>query len=91
MQVLEGEKSIVLDLYATLSSDARHHGAIVLIEEETEKREFADWSMAFCNLSDPELQKLPGFSHFMNTTLSNESVMDDSSKVLELLDLFRKH
>jgi len=91
MQVLEGDKSVVLDLYAAIQADRRHHGAIVLIEEEIEKPVFDDWSMGFRNLSDPQIQELPGYTRFMNNTLSYENFKDDPSGALELLYFFRNH
>ena len=91
MQVLEGDKPVVLDLYATISADPRHHDGIIILEEEIEKPVFADWSMGFRDLSDPKILALPSFSRFMNNTLSYESVKDDPTGALELLNFFRLH
>jgi len=90
MQVLEGDKRVVFELYATIKADPRHHGLIEIIEKEIDKPTFVDWSMGFRNLSDPQVLKLPGYSRFMNNTLSHGSFKDDSSAALELLNLFQK-
>ena len=89
MQALEGEKAVVHDIFKTISSDPRHYGVIAILEKEVEKRMFTDWSMGFRNLSDPQIQALPGFSRFMYNTLSYENNKDDPSDILELLNLFR--
>jgi len=90
MQALEGDKSVVCDLFETILVDPRHHGLITLVEDEIENPIFSDWSMGFCNLSNPEIQKLPGYTSFMYNSLSYENNKDDPSGVLELLKLFRK-
>jgi hypothetical protein len=91
IQALEGDKSVVLNLYATIKADPRHGWKIILLEEEIEKPVFGNWSMGFRNLSDPHVQELPGYTGFMNNTLNFERFKDDPSGALELLELFRKH
>ncbi len=89
IQLLEGERTAVEALFKTISTDPRHAGTIVLIEGETDKRLFTDWSMGFRDLSDPEVQKTPGFSQFMNKPLSAQGFADDPNGCLELLALFK--
>jgi hypothetical protein len=52
LQVLEGERSVVNRLYATIISDLRHKDVEMLHLEEITQRRFPDWSMALVNLSD---------------------------------------
>ena len=47
MQVLEGEKAVVLELFQTIKLDKRHSGIFVLVEQEIAARQFASWSMGF--------------------------------------------
>ena len=57
MQVLEGPTEAVDSVYARVERDARHRGAIVLLDRPTDDRMFADWSMGFLNpdhLSDDD-------------------------------------
>ena len=89
IQLLEGDQQAVKGLLNTISADPRHTGTIVMIEEEVDGRLFGDWSMGFRDYSDPEVQKTPGFSKFMNKPLSAETFDDDPSGCLELLALFR--
>ena len=90
MQVLEGDKSVVRDLFETIKTDPRHHGVIAILEQEIKAPVFADWSMGFRNLSDPQILELPGYTRFMNYTLSYESFKEGSSDALEMLEFFRE-
>jgi hypothetical protein len=65
MQVLEGEQQSVLGLYAKIQRDPRHSGAMILLKSYIDERAFAEWSMAFRDLNDPQTQSLPGFSTFL--------------------------
>jgi hypothetical protein len=89
IQLLEGDKAAVENLYATINADPRHSQATILLEEPTDQRLFNDWSMGFRNLSDPDVQATPGFSQYMNTRLVADSFADDPSGCLELMALFR--
>ena len=89
MQVLEGEETAVRALFEKIERDPRHRGTIVLLEENIPKRVFEDWSMGFRDLSDPELQNLPGFSQYMNRPLKADAYRFDPSGCLQLLGIFR--
>lgn len=47
MQILEGEKDIVKNLFQTISEDSRHRSVEIFYEGAIENRAFTDWSMAF--------------------------------------------
>ena len=54
LQVLEGKKSAVLELYETIAKDPRVSNILVMIKRQATKREFPNWSMGFKNASDSE-------------------------------------
>jgi|JTFO01.1.fsa_nt_gb hypothetical protein len=89
IQLIEGDKEAVKSLFTTISADPRHNQTFVLLEEETDRRLFNDWSMGFRDLSDPEVQSTPGFSQYMNTPLVAESFVDDPSGCLGLMEVFK--
>jgi hypothetical protein len=89
IQLLEGERPAVREVFDAIQADPRHSGVIVLLEGEAEGRLFADWSMGFRDLADPEVRAMPGFSPYMNTPLVAESFGPDPSGCLELLSLFK--
>jgi hypothetical protein len=47
MQIMEGEESVVKDLYERVARDPRHHNVRKLADKTIETRSFAQWSMAF--------------------------------------------
>ena len=52
LQVLEGERSAVNQLYARIMVDRRHKDVELLLLEEITQRRFGNWSMAHVSLSD---------------------------------------
>lgn len=92
LQVLEGEESAVREVFARIDRDPRHSGTVVLMQGPVDQRLFGQWAMGFRETSDAELQRLPGFSDFMNHSLSAAALarQDDPSGCLELLLMFRQ-
>jgi hypothetical protein len=67
LQVLEGERSQVNQLYARIVQDQRHKNVELLLLEEITQRRFGDWSMAHVHLSnlDPMIKmKHPEFDPY---------------------------
>ena len=58
IQILEGEKNIVQELYDNISNDKRHINTILVAEGEKVERSFDNWSMAFYELSDDDVKNL---------------------------------
>jgi hypothetical protein len=63
-QLLEGEPAAVDALYAKLHLDKRHKQLTLIIREPIPKRDFADWSMGFSNVSPKELMQIAGLNDF---------------------------
>ena len=58
MQILEGPESIVDRVFAKITRDARHRGMLTLLRRQVKERAFADWSMAYREMSDGESGEL---------------------------------
>lgn len=56
LQILEGDKERIQDLYSLIYEDDRHSDIIMLAEGEKAERTFNDWSMAYQELSDDDVQ-----------------------------------
>ena len=83
LQVLEGPRDCVLDLYAKIETDPRHSGARVLIESDVAERSFPDWNMGFRNASRNEIY-MAGF--FALTRRALEGGMDQAdAKILRTI------
>ena len=90
MQVLEGEESVVRKLYAKIASDPRHRGSFILLQGPIEQREFPDWSMGFRDLKTVDVQKVPGYTHFLHTPLTKEAFSSDPGRCHKLLLTFKE-
>ncbi len=54
IQVLEGERSVINQLYARIVRDSRHKDVEMVSMEEISQRQFTGWSMALIDLSDTD-------------------------------------
>ncbi len=88
MQVLEGEREMVEKRFHRIEKDPRHKDVIMIESGEIPQRQFGDWSMGFRDLADPELQKLLGYSQYMDKSLSIGDFAEDQTAAKELLRLF---
>lgn len=61
LQVLEGPETQVDQLMATIAQDSGHHSVRVLLREPIERRQFADWTMSFKQLSSVDEHTVPGY------------------------------
>lgn len=65
-QVLEGEESTLIALFATISSDTRHGRVTKIIQEPIPHRAFADWTMGFSEMDPSELSSVDGLNDFFH-------------------------
>lgn len=56
VQILEGDKKDLLDIYKKIEADPRHHSVSLLWENEVETKFFAQWNMAFYRPSDANVK-----------------------------------
>ena len=68
MQLLEGDRSEIFELYQTICADPRNRNNYLMWEGAIEQRSFPDWSMAFLAPDAPELRSWPGYSDFFDTS-----------------------
>jgi len=54
IQLLEGPKDTVLELFATIKADPRHSSVTLLDERSVDKPALSDWSMGFCEVGEDE-------------------------------------
>lgn len=89
LQVLEGNPPDVDRLYDRIAHDPRHQRLVVLLREPIGRRRFADWTMGFRDLDDPETALVPGFTEFLREPLTPERFADDPGRSVGLLLAFR--
>lgn len=91
IQVVEGEKQILLKVFEQIKEDGRHHNIVKLIEEPIEKRSFPDWSMGFEMVDYKKTKNIPGFSNFMTTDNPARLIKNASREVMKLLNSFIRY
>jgi FAD-dependent sensor of blue light len=85
LQVLEGPRAQVDELYATIARDPRHHDVSTVLAEDRRGRRFPDWTMGFADV-DGELGDVDGFNDVLSSVQGPDG--EESEKFLELLALF---
>lgn len=87
LQVLEGGKKEIHELFGTITQDGRHYGCIILQDTPSETRSFPDWSMGFKAVSHIEFIQLEGFWDIRNRKLP---LINDESEdtIRQILNMF---
>lgn len=88
LQVLEGDKQRVLDLYTKIITDPRHWKASILLMREAPAI-FTDWSMGFHRLTQAEADEYGAFS-ISKAALSGKLDPSQGREVMALLTTFYK-
>ena len=81
LQLLEGNKNDLSELFETIKKDKRHSDITLIIEENIDKRMFSDWSMAFHKIgaSKTSVEKFKNSIGFFSKNIPQKT---------EALDLF---
>jgi hypothetical protein len=90
MQFLEGPREPVIALSERIQADPRHHGMMVLLQEEKAKRQVEEWSMGFKRYDAGEKLAVPGLNNFLDLPLNSEQFLLDPSRTMKLLLSFKK-
>lgn len=95
MQAIEGDPDQVDSLFDRIKKDRRHKMVIIVHEERSSERAFADWRMGFSYLDDADseisgytLEDLQGYSSFLDRP-DLEFFTEKPSRVKNLLLSFR--
>src|ERR1700759_1632062 len=87
LQALEGPEQAVLDTYARIKGDGRHHALVLLTGRSVEHRAFGDWSMAFQQGDDAAAQPdLRAAVDALTASLSDKSLRAHFLGFAELQD-----
>ncbi|MEP6465710.1 MAG: BLUF domain-containing protein [Parafilimonas sp.] len=69
IQVLEGDKEIVTNLYLKIKEDERHKNVLRMVDGMCAERNFPDWSMAFKTVTDSEWNEYSGYMGLNSSAL----------------------
>ena len=83
MQVLEGERPVVNNMFYRIVADSRHHLIELLSMEEITQRKFNQWSMALVHLNanDPMvIMNHPEFNPYASSAKDAMNILDELVK-----------
>ena len=65
IQALEGEEGTIDALFDRISKDSRHRDVTTVYKKPIKQRAFPDWTMGFSRMDDAVLEKIDGYSDFL--------------------------
>ncbi|MFM2326920.1 MAG: hypothetical protein RIR31_1122 [Bacteroidota bacterium] len=83
IQILEGEKKAVKELYKNIQHDSRHSAVTLMIDDELEDRKFNDWSMAYYELNNQHMDEL-GNSIFVENFMALSNLARQTTLTVKL-------
>jgi hypothetical protein len=89
LQILEGEKEVVLKLLETIKADNRHKRLNLVHEKEVSERGFKEWNMAFANMESIDKTKLKGISDFLEKGYTHELATENPSWAAQIMETFK--
>ena len=88
MQMLEGEKNVVLEVYETIIKDVRHKDVITIVTGDIKQRNFENWSMGFSNMD--KAGDFPKYNEYFKKNLTLRSFQDDSKFAYRFITRFNE-
>ncbi|MEM5566822.1 BLUF domain-containing protein [Psychroserpens sp. AS72] len=82
IQIIEGEKSDITNLYAKIKDDNRHFNVMTLSETATNETLWDDWSMAFYKFTGDQLRD-------QNNRMLLEVYFDSANKKQQSSEVFK--
>ena len=87
LQILEGEKDKVVELFDVIRKDKRHGGVIELYQKKVTERDFPEWTMGFYDLNAEGARFLEGFVDFLDPNYDMHAIKP--SAAAKLLKAFK--
>jgi hypothetical protein len=92
MQFLEGDEPTVRGLFARICEDRRHQDVDLMWTNQTERRRFAEWTMAFRELTEHPVHEA-GYNEALNDETFDDASDPDGSRrggvLHDFLSMFR--
>jgi hypothetical protein len=87
LQVLEGPKEAVLEIFHNIERDMRHIGVRILVQKESDERLFTDWNMGYERLSSTDL-RTAGVFEITRDAIANAIAPEKAAEIAVLLRNF---
>lgn len=88
MQIIEGEKDIILKLFDTIKNDGRHKDVIKIMTGDIEKNNFRDWSMGFMYMN--EAGNFPDYDDYIQENLNLRSFQNNAEDAYKFIVSFNQ-
>ena len=89
LQVLEGQESVIDDLFKVIMQDPRHHQVTLLLKRPVPSRQFQQWEMGFTNIDTIDTSTLPGYTPYLNEPFNSQR-FKDVSFAYTFLNMFKE-
>ena len=90
IQVLEGPKDRVMEMFGDIQKDTRHNRVVILFEGPITNRNFSQWSMGFKRPSRSELDEIEGYTPYLDIGDDPQAIQQYSGVALKLISAFRE-
>lgn len=90
MQVLEGDESVVMNVFESIMKDPRHKNIDTLRAEYITHRNFPDWTMGFRDIDILGPAALCGFTRFLELDFTSDHFSEDTTEAHAMLLAFKK-
>lgn len=91
IQIMEGDRKDLDDIYASILRDERNKGNIELLREKIDSRTFPQWSMGFKHLTSREKAGIKGYTEFLDRKMAPEEFVNKTDTILDLLYQFKEN
>jgi Sensors of blue-light using FAD len=91
IQLIEGEKDVVLQLFSKIKTDIRHKDITLVLAHDIKERRFLDWSMGFSEADEVEKYNIPGYSRFLENDFDISPLYMDANNALHPLLDFKQN
>lgn len=89
IQILEGEKKVVLQLFEKIQKDSRHSNILLLSKADKEERIFENWSMAYHELNENDSINIEQLL-FVNNFITLSELIEKPTQASRLFWLMAK-
>jgi hypothetical protein len=90
LQLLEGDPTVVDDLYRTIIADKRHQKVTTIFEQQSVERMFRqDWYMAYKNMNEFDHAIKTDVDDLM-TSLAHKGQLDSADDLMQVIRLMRQ-
>jgi hypothetical protein len=90
LQTIEGDEDVIDPLMKDISNDGRHEDIRLLSRRQVEKRQYADWTMGFAQVSDDTLKNVEGLKDFSAEDFTFDYLIGNEPVVNTLMEHFRE-